>query len=106
MLAVLFLKDDLSRLTLTQNSPRYAPLIATNNNATCMINEIRYQFETAPLANRFLNELKHWSKAEVKVKLFKSSHSVQVSYEYEAGSFDYTCSELDDLASQYGGTEI
>ncbi|MBF7074394.1 hypothetical protein ISG33_13390 [Glaciecola sp. MH2013] len=71
-----------------------------------MVNEIRYQFESAPLANRFLNELKHWSKADVKVKLFKSSHSVAVSYEYEAGVFDYTCSELDDLASSYGGHEI
>jgi hypothetical protein len=71
-----------------------------------MLNEICYQFESAPAANRFLNELKHWPKADVKVKLFRSSHSVAVSYEYEAGSFDYTCSELDDLAASYGGFEI
>jgi hypothetical protein len=71
-----------------------------------MLNEICYQFESAPVANRFLNELKHWSKADVTVKLFKTSHSVSVTYEYEAGSFDYTCSELDDLATSYGGTEI
>ncbi|MFQ3251224.1 hypothetical protein [Glaciecola sp.] len=71
-----------------------------------MTNEIRFQFSSAPVANRFLNELKHWSKADVKAKLFKASHSVAVSYEYEAGKFDYTCSELDDLASQYGGKEI
>jgi hypothetical protein len=71
-----------------------------------MINEIRYQFSSAPVANRFLNELKHWSKAEVKAKLFKGSNSVSVSYEYELGKFDYTCSDLDDLASQYGGIEI
>jgi len=71
-----------------------------------MINEIRYQFDSAPVANRFLNELKHWSKANVTAKLFKASNSVSVSYEYEVGKFDYTCSDLDELASQYEGTEI
>jgi hypothetical protein len=71
-----------------------------------MVNEIHFQFTSAPIANRFLNELKHWSKADVTAKLFKASHSVSVSYEYEAGQFDYTCSELDDLASQYDGKEI
>ncbi|MGJ8674572.1 MAG: hypothetical protein ACSHWP_01375 [Pseudoalteromonas sp.] len=71
-----------------------------------MINEIRYQFASASVANRFLNELKHWSKADVQAKLFKASNSVSVSYEYEVGKFDYTCSDLDDLASQHEGTEI
>jgi hypothetical protein len=71
-----------------------------------MLNEIRYQFSSASVANRFLNELKHWSKAEVKAKLFKASNSVSVSYEYEVGKFDYTCSDLDDLACQHDGTEI
>lgn len=71
-----------------------------------MVNEMCFQFATAPIANRFLNELKHWSKADVKAKLFKASNSVSVSYEYDAGKFDYTCSELDDLASQYGGAEL
>ena len=71
-----------------------------------MINEIRYQFTSASVANRFLNELKHWSKADVQAKLFKASNSVAVSYEYEVGKFDYTCSDLDDLASQHEGTEI
>jgi hypothetical protein len=71
-----------------------------------MLNEMRYQFSSASIANRFLNELKHWSKADVKAKLFKVSNSVAVSYEYEVGTFDYTCSDLDDLASQHDGTEI
>lgn len=71
-----------------------------------MINEIRYKFASASVANRFLNELKHWSKAEVEARLFKASNSVSVSYKYEVGKFDYTCSDLDDLASQHEGTEI
>ena len=71
-----------------------------------MINEIRYQFSTSSIANRFLNELKHWSKADVNAKLFKASYSVAVSYEYEVGKFDYTCSDLDDLASLHGGIKI
>ncbi|MDG1121484.1 MAG: hypothetical protein P8J70_01865 [Glaciecola sp.] len=71
-----------------------------------MLNEIHYQFASAPEANRFLNELKHWSKAQVKAKLFKSSRSVSVSYEIDSSGFDYTISELDDLAQTYGGEEI
>jgi len=71
-----------------------------------MLNEMRFQFSSATIANRFLNELKHWSKADVKAKLFKASNSVAVSYEYELGKFDYTCSDLDDLATGYGGEEI
>ena len=71
-----------------------------------MINEIRYQFASASVANRFLNELKHWSKGVVNAKLFKASNSVSVSYEYEVGKFDYTCSDLDDLARQHEGSEI
>jgi hypothetical protein len=71
-----------------------------------MTNEIRYQFSSSSVANRFLNELKHWSKADVKAKLFKASNSVAVSYEYDLGKFDYTCSDLDDLASLHSGVEI
>ena len=71
-----------------------------------MINEIHFQFASAPEAYRFLNELTHWSKAEVTAKLFKSSSSVSVSYEVDSSGFDYTISDLDDLAQQYGGEEI
>jgi hypothetical protein len=71
-----------------------------------MINEIKYQFSSSSVANRFLNELKHWPKADVKARLFKASNSVAVSYEYEAGNFDYTCSDLDELASLHDGVEI
>jgi hypothetical protein len=73
---------------------------------TAMQTEIRYRFERAQLANRFLNELKHWSVAEVKAKLFHGSDSVKITYEFDGKGFDYTCSELDDLASKYGGEEV
>ncbi len=71
-----------------------------------MLNEIHYQFTTAPAANRFVNELKHWPKAEVSAKLYKSARSVSVSYKIDSSGFDYTISELDDLAQSYGGEEI
>jgi hypothetical protein len=71
-----------------------------------MLNQIHYQFATAPEANRFLNELKHWSKGQVSAKLYKSSRSVSVSYEIDSSGFDYTISELDDLAKTYNGEEI
>ncbi|MCF2948331.1 hypothetical protein L0668_09455 [Paraglaciecola aquimarina] len=70
-----------------------------------MQTEIRYQFTSAQVANRFLNELKHWPVAEVKAKLFNGSESVKITYEFDGKGFDYTCSELDDLASQYNGEE-
>ncbi|HAB79149.1 MAG TPA: hypothetical protein DCE62_02575 [Glaciecola sp.] len=71
-----------------------------------MLNQIHYQFATAPEANRFLNELKHWSKGQVSAKLYKSSRSVSVSYEIDSSGFDYTISDLDDLAQTYNGEEI
>jgi hypothetical protein len=71
-----------------------------------MQTEISYRFERAQLANRFLNELKHWSVADVKAKLFNGSDSVKIIYEFDGKGFDYTCSELDDLAGKYGGEEV
>jgi len=71
-----------------------------------MLNQIHYQFATSPEANRFLNELKHWSKGQVSAKLYKSSRSVSVSYEIDSSGFDYTISDLDDLAQTYNGEEI
>ena len=71
-----------------------------------MQTEISYRFERSQLANRFLNELKHWSVADVQAKLFNGSDSVKVSYEFDGKGFDYTCSELDDLSAKYGGEEI
>ncbi|MEO9947056.1 MAG: hypothetical protein ABJH28_10495 [Paraglaciecola sp.] len=71
-----------------------------------MQTEISYSFPSAPVANRFLNELKHWSVADVKAKLFNNSDSVKVTYEFDGKGFDYTCSELDDLASKYDGQEV
>jgi hypothetical protein len=71
-----------------------------------MQSEISYRFERAQLANRFLNELKHWTVVDVKAKLFNASDSVKITYEFDGKGFDYTCSELDDLASKYGGEEL
>lgn len=71
-----------------------------------MINEIKFQFDSAQDAARFLNTLTPWSEAPVKAKLFQSDSNVIVSYEHDAGDFDYTCSKLDDLASSMGGSEI
>lgn len=71
-----------------------------------MINEIAYQFASAPVAYRFLNELKHWSLHDVKARLYKGDNTVKVSYEFDTRDFDYTCSDLDALAGQYGGQEV
>lgn len=71
-----------------------------------MQTEIRYRFNSAQVANRFLNELKHWSVADVKAKLFHGSDSVKITYQFDGKGFDYTCSELDDLAARYEGEEV
>jgi hypothetical protein len=70
-----------------------------------METQIAYSFPSAPLANRFLNTLKHWSVAEVKVKLHKENHSVLVAYYFDGKGFDSTCGELDDLAATFEGRE-
>ncbi|WP_299080528.1 hypothetical protein [uncultured Paraglaciecola sp.] len=71
-----------------------------------MQTEICYRFTRAQLANRFLNELKHWPVAEVKAKLYQGANSVKITYEFDGKGFDYTCSELDDLANKYQGEEV
>lgn len=73
-------------------------------------NELHYRFSNGQVANRFLNELTHWSSSSghvvVKAKLAKATHTVQVRYEFDGRGFDYTCSELDELAANYGGEEV
>lgn len=71
-----------------------------------MQTEIRYRFKSAQVANRFLNELKHWPVADVKAKSFNGSDSVRITYQFDGKGFDYTCSELDDLSGKYDGEEI
>lgn len=71
-----------------------------------MVSQISYQFNNASEANRFLNELTHWTLHDVKAKLYKRSDSVTVKYEFDGRGFDYTCSDLDDLAGRYDGVEI
>lgn len=71
-----------------------------------MQTQIIYAFDNAPAANRFLNSLKFWSVADVEAKLFRADNSVKVSYSFDGRGFDTTCSELDDLAANYGGREI
>ena len=68
--------------------------------------QIAYQFDSEQDAYRFLNSLKHWPVAEVDARFYRGADSVKVSYEYAAGGFDATSSELDDLAARHNGREI
>jgi hypothetical protein len=72
-------------------------------------NELHFRFANGQVANRFLNELSHWSpssgNARVKAKLAKGD-TVKVAYHFDGRGFDYTCSELDELAASYGGREV
>ncbi|MDT0593680.1 hypothetical protein [Glaciecola petra] len=67
--------------------------------------QLVYQFNSHADANRFVNELKHWSLHEVKAKLHRASNNVIVKYSFDGKGFDYTSSDLDDLAARYGGHE-
>lgn len=75
-----------------------------------MKSEIHYRFGNGQIANRFLNELSHWTSSsgdiDVKAKLAKGADTVKVSYRFDGRGFDYTSSELDDLAAKYAGEEI
>jgi hypothetical protein len=70
-----------------------------------MTTDITFQFTSHTQANRFINELQHWDKQTVKAKLYAKSSMVKVSYEFDGKGFDYTCSDLDDLASRHDGKE-
>ncbi|MDN4502808.1 hypothetical protein QX776_10350 [Alteromonadaceae bacterium BrNp21-10] len=65
-----------------------------------------YGFDSPPVANRFINTLKNWPKAEVSAKLYRGSSNVMVSYYFDGKGFDTTASELDDLADRFDGKEI
>ncbi len=71
-----------------------------------METQIIYAFSTGQQATRFLNALKVWSVADVKVKLYRGSDKVQVSYYFADEGFDATSSQLDELAEVYGGWEL
>ena len=71
-----------------------------------MESQIIYAFESAQVANRFINTLKNWPKAEVNARLYRGSMKVLVSYSYDDKGFDSTAADLDDLAAQYDGTEV
>ena len=71
-----------------------------------MKSEIRYRFQSGQIANRFLNELRHWPIANVKTTLLNGGFDVKVSYYFDSAEFDYTCAELDDLAARHEGKEI
>lgn len=70
-----------------------------------MQSQIVYQFGSAQVANRFLNAMKHWHVADVNAKLYAGSDKVQVTYTYADTGFDRTAAELDDLVTQYDGSE-
>ncbi|GAB5381245.1 MAG: hypothetical protein Alis3KO_16980 [Aliiglaciecola sp.] len=71
-----------------------------------MQNQIVYQFPSAQVANRFLNEVNSSRLPDIKAKLFKGSDKVQVVYHYADGGFDSTSADLDDLANRYEGSEV
>lgn len=75
-----------------------------------MPTELLYRFASGQIANRFLNELSHWSSSsgnvDIKAKLARAANIVKVSYDFDGRGFDYTSSELDDLAAKYQGQEI
>jgi len=84
--------------------------VAKEKQGLDLKNELQYRFNDGQIANRFLNELTHWSSSSgnvhVKASLAKTSHTVQISYLFDGRGFDYTCSELDELAARYGGEEV
>ncbi|NMM42103.1 hypothetical protein [Pseudoalteromonas arctica] len=71
-----------------------------------MNSEICYRFQSGQIANRFLNELKHWPVAQVKTKLLNGGSDVKVNYQFDSTGFDYTCAELDELAAKHAGEEV
>ncbi len=71
-----------------------------------METQIIYAFATGQQATRFLNTLKVWSVADVKVKLHRGADKVKVSYYFSGEGFDATSSQLDELAEVYGGREL
>lgn len=71
-----------------------------------MQNQIVYQFPSAQVANRFLNDVNASRLPDIKAKLFRGSDKVQVVYQYADGGFDTTSADLDDLANRYEGSEV
>ncbi len=71
-----------------------------------MQNKIIYQFPSAQVANRFLNEINAPQLPHIKARLHRGSDKVEVVYFYADSGFDSTSSELDDLASKYDGAEF
>ena len=56
------------------------------------------------------SELNHWSSStgniQIRAKLARGADTVKVSYHFDGKGFDYTSSELDDLAAKYHGEEV
>ena len=73
---------------------------------TLMQNKIVYQFPSAQVANRFLNEINAPQLAHIKAKLFRGSDKVQVVYTFSDSGFDSTSAELDDIAAKHEGSEL
>ena len=69
--------------------------------------QMAFEFDTAQVADRFLNRLKSGSVPGVKARRYKGSQSILASYTAVMDSgFDTTCQQLDDLAVAMGGREI
>jgi hypothetical protein len=69
--------------------------------------QMAFEFDTAQVADRFLNRLKSGSVSGVKARRYRGSTSILTSYMAVVDSgFDTTCQQLDDLAVSLGGAEI
>lgn len=68
--------------------------------------QIIYQFPSAQVANRFLNDANSAHFDDLKAKLHRGSDKVLITYSYANKGFDTTGSELDDLAARYDGKEV
>ncbi len=71
-----------------------------------MQTQIVYQFPSSQVANRFLNDVNSSQLPHIKAKLYKGSDKVQITYQFHGNGFDTTGAELDDLASNYQGSEL
>ncbi|WP_395341551.1 hypothetical protein PN836_019520 [Ningiella sp. W23] len=70
-----------------------------------MLVSIVYGFDSAQIANRFLNDVNsHKALGHAKARLF-DTNKVRIQYNMVAGDYDSTLSVLDDLADSYGGKE-
>jgi hypothetical protein len=70
--------------------------------------QLAYTFDSAQVANRFLNDASSGTIEGVSAKFYRDSNTVKLTYSFNEGNggFDSRSSDLDDLARNYQGTEV